>query len=92
MKNFEVVFISFQRKRGVGGGDSLVYPTEVLDLIRANYPDGVKNYRPRSGKVSRFPITGFKVLIVPHNQKYVLGHLNNVKWLSLGQPTCTLYG
>lgn len=42
----------FQREKEIGNGASLVYPAELLDAIRELYPDGIKNYTPKSGKVS----------------------------------------
>ena len=29
----------------------LVYPDEFVDAVRAIYPDGVKKYPPKAGKV-----------------------------------------
>ncbi|CAB4003154.1 partial [Paramuricea clavata] len=41
------------RERAVGNGASLVYPQEILDAVRALYPDGIKDYPPRAGKRKR---------------------------------------
>jgi hypothetical protein len=46
----------FQREKGVGEGPSLTYPSELLDAVRAMYPDGVKNYPPKAGKVTSIPL------------------------------------
>lgn len=44
----------FQREKGVGGGASLIFPDELLDAVRAMYPDGIKNYLPKAGKVLQY--------------------------------------
>ncbi|CAB4008212.1 Hypothetical predicted protein [Paramuricea clavata] len=46
---YKSLFDFLSRKRGVGNGASLVYPQELLDVIRAYYPDGIRNYPPRAG-------------------------------------------
>ena len=47
------VLFLFQFDNGIGDGSSLIYPEEIVDAIRKLYPGDVKNYTPRSRKVTR---------------------------------------
>ena len=52
-----VLFVShLQCENEIGGGSSLIFPEEIVQVIRKLYPGDVKNYVPKSGKVRTFTL------------------------------------
>lgn len=43
-----------QCENEIGGESSLIFPEEIVQVIRKLYPGDVKNYVPKSGKVRTF--------------------------------------